>query len=320
MRSFLLLFALIAFANSGDAQSTNCASPPSALTAIELGGQISDLEKQLASASRGGDFYSIAACLPSSWKVNEQGTELSVSTQRIKDEIAEIAGAVDPAKRQEKLIDLQNRLRVMREQLSAYSNAPYQNERTKASEILARREFGKLSSPGLVARIRDWINKQIRNFFTAFFQILPDTTPYFRIAGWTLVLLAFALVMRALLKLLWDDRTHVKFDATSGHVSATHWTDWLASARAAAEMGDWREAIRFTYWGAVSHLEQQGCWTPDRARTPREYLRLLKDTGERRTLLTDVTRKFERAWYAQRSATELEYRELLSKVEALGCQ
>jgi hypothetical protein len=320
MRSFLLLFALIALANSGDAQSTNCASPPSTLSAVELATQISNLEQQLASASRGGDFFTIAACLPSSWKVNEQGTELSVSTQRIKDEIAETAGAIDPAKRQEKLTGLLNRLRVMREQLSAYSNAPYQNERTKAAEILARREFDKLSSPGLMARIQDWINRQIRDFFTAFFQVLPDTTPYFRIAGWTLVLLAFALVMRALLKLLWDDRAHVKFDATSGHVSATHWTDWLASARAAAELGDWREAIRFTYWGAVSHLEQQGCWTSDRARTPREYLRLLKDTGERRSLLTDVTRKFERAWYAQRSATELEYRELLSNVEALGCR
>ena len=320
MRSFLLLFALVVFASSGDAQSTDCAPPPSTLTAVQLATQISNLEQQLASASRGRDFSSIAACLPPSWKVNEQGTEISVSTQRIKDEIVETAGAIDPVKRQEKLTGLQNRLRVMREQLSAYSNAPYQNERTKASEILARGEFNKLSSPGLMARIQDWINRQIRDFFTAFFRVLPDTTPYFRVAGWALVLLAFALVMRALLKLLWDDRAQVKLDATSGHVSATHWTDWLASARAAAELGDWREAIRFTYWGAVSHLEQQGCWTPDRARTPREYLRLLKDTGERRNLLTDVTRKFERAWYAQRSATEIEYREVLSNVEALGCR
>lgn len=320
MRFFLFLFALCAFVGSANAQVPNCASPSTALSPVELKTQIAEIEAQLLSASRGRDFFAIADCLPATWIVKDRDTEIRVSTQRIKDEIHETGGTIEPEKRQEKLAELQAHLRLMGERAAAYSGTPYESERAKLAEILARSEFNRLSSPGLLARIQDWIQLQIKKFFMSVLNVLPETTPYFKILGWSLVLIAFALVLRALLKLLWDDRAPMRLDHTSGHVSATHWTDWLASARAAAELGDWREAIRFTYWGAVSHLEQQGCWTPDRARTPREYLRLLKESGERRTLLTQLTTRFERAWYAQQLATEAEYREVLSNVEALGCR
>ena len=39
--------------------------------------------------------------------------------------------------------------------------------------------------------------------------------------------------------------------------------------------GQWREAIHFLYWAAISRLESKRLWPADRARTPREYLALV---------------------------------------------
>src|ERR1035441_9342535 len=60
-----------------------------------------------------------------------------------------------------------------------------------------------------------------------------------------------------------------------GAASARDWQLWLADARRAAAAGQWREAIHFVYWAAISRLESKRLWPADRARTPREYLSLV---------------------------------------------
>ena len=60
-------------------------------------------------------------------------------------------------------------------------------------------------------------------------------------------------------------------------------------------------------------------WKPDRARTPREYLRLL-GANEYRETLTALTRIFELAWYAKRDASEKTFSETLQELEKLGCR
>jgi hypothetical protein len=60
-------------------------------------------------------------------------------------------------------------------------------------------------------------------------------------------------------------------------------------------------------------------WKPDRARTPREYLRLLSSSSEHRETLTALTRIFELAWYAKRGASERTLSQTLEALEKLGC-
>jgi hypothetical protein len=102
-------------------------------------------------------------------------------------------------------------------------------------------------------------------------------------------------------------------------VSAKEWVVWLAEARAAAAKGEWRDAIHLAYWAGISFLERQGMWKPDKARTPREYLRLL-GTNEYRETLNALTRIFELAWYANRGASERSFSETLQELEKLGCR
>jgi hypothetical protein len=103
-------------------------------------------------------------------------------------------------------------------------------------------------------------------------------------------------------------------------VSAKEWTIWLAEARAAASRGDWRDAIHLAYWAGISFLEREGFWKPDRARTPREYLRLISGQGQQRDTLVSLTHIFELAWYAKREVNEETFSETLAELEKLGCR
>ena len=76
----------------------------------------------------------------------------------------------------------------------------------------------------------------------------------------------------------------------------------------AAARGDWREAIHFLYWAAISRLEARRMWPTDRARTPREYLALVAADDARKPGLGALTREFELTWYGGRPAGESEYR------------
>ena len=103
-------------------------------------------------------------------------------------------------------------------------------------------------------------------------------------------------------------------------VSAKSWGLWLADAHAAAAKNNWREAIHLAYWAGIAFLEQMGTWRPDRARTPREYLRLLSNSSEHRETLTALTRIFELTWYAKREATAGAFAQTMQALERLGCR
>jgi Domain of unknown function (DUF4129) len=118
---------------------------------------------------------------------------------------------------------------------------------------------------------------------------------------------------------IWSNRELERVVPTDLPVSAKEWVVWLSEARAAAAKREWRDAIHLAYWAGISFLERQGMWKPDRARTPREYLRLLS-TNEYRETLTALTRIFELAWYANRGASERTFAQTLQELEKLGCQ
>jgi hypothetical protein len=102
--------------------------------------------------------------------------------------------------------------------------------------------------------------------------------------------------------------------------SGKHWRTWLAEARAAAQQGNWRDAIHLAYWAGISQLESSGAWTPDSARTPREYLLLIKANNPSRGELAALTRDFERIWYGSQPAGDAEFSQSLQHLERLGCR
>ena len=94
---------------------------------------------------------------------------------------------------------------------------------------------------------------------------------------------------------------------------------WAKDALAAAERGDYREAVHCAYWAAVVHLESLGVLKSDRARTPRESLRLLDPHPTQQSLLRDFTHRFELIWYGYRPASANDWSEARSHLEKMGC-
>lgn len=102
--------------------------------------------------------------------------------------------------------------------------------------------------------------------------------------------------------------------------SAKGWRTWLAEARESEKQQDWHNAIHLAYWAGISYLEEHGAWKPNRARTPREYLRLLGAWTPQHPPLAALTRKFEAVWYGHRPAGPPDFQETLGELERLGCR
>ena len=82
------------------------------------------------------------------------------------------------------------------------------------------------------------------------------------------------------------------------------WERLHQEAEQAADEMRWRDAIHAYYWAAVARFEQHGQWPVDRARTPRESLRLIAPA--RWDALAGLTRMLERCWYGSGMATEFD--------------
>jgi hypothetical protein len=98
--------------------------------------------------------------------------------------------------------------------------------------------------------------------------------------------------------------------------------EWRAVAQQAVELireGRIREGARLAYGAAVGRLEEDGAFTHDAARTPREYLRLVPEQHRRRPALSMLTTAFERIWYGSRAASADEGHEIVMLLQELEC-
>jgi hypothetical protein len=200
------------------------------------------------------------------------------------------------------------------------SGPTYQSARRSLSTILAQKEYKSVNKTTLRERIRQWISNQLDRFFDHLIGIgshIPWLAKALRALFIGLVCLALVWMLIRI-----ERRSRIKLSPDlipAGHApSAREWQLWLADARNMAEQGAWREAIHFLYWSVISRLESGHVWTADRARTPREYLRLVSSGDPRKEDLTLLTRSFERTWYGGRPADTNDYQSAVKVAEQLG--
>ncbi len=103
------------------------------------------------------------------------------------------------------------------------------------------------------------------------------------------------------------------------HAEHTPAHQWARRALAAAQAGRTAEAVRSAYRAAVTRFEDQGVWRADRARTAREYVRLLTPDDIRREMFHDIARAFEMVVYASRTPAAEDVARVAHHLEALGC-
>jgi hypothetical protein len=251
------------------------------------------------------------------WKVEAEGTEFKVNTGWMVDQFGRLKTDSDAAVRDE----LIQRLNALKYQAQKFQQSPSDSSlvRAKLTQILARREFNQVHGPTgfdrLKYRILMWLLRLLSRLFGA--SSVPTVG---RILVWTLV--AVAVLVTAFLIYRSIRQTarleHVVPDVIP--VSAKSWRAWMEEAQSAAAKGLWRESVHLAYWAGISFLEQSGMWKPDKARTPREYLRLLPAGSEYRMPLSDLTRKLELTWYGNQPAGQETFSETVTLLENLGCR
>jgi hypothetical protein len=184
-------------------------------------------------------------------------------------------------------------------------------EREVMKQVLSGREFSDLeettAKDSALENVGNWLNRVLESAMKA-----SARAPWLgRVLVWGFILAVCVCLVWGLLQL--ERRWRIRLvpedrGPALGAASAIHWQLWLEDARRAADMGQWREAIHFLYWAAISRLESKRMWPADRARTPREYLALVAPEDPRQPGLATLTGSFERVWYGGRQAGENDYR------------
>jgi len=282
-----------------------------------------------------GAAQTLADSLPKEWVVGERQTHVSAESLR---DLAE-EYSQDPSRES----GLRARLEAQATELADLAavlsgppgNAPPDPaaERAHLSQILARPDFHSAmqgSSWALwKARALHWLYRKL----DALFRRIPARNMN---TDWLPWMLLAALVSVIAVRLYRYFQRHGIATATVSEAPppGMSWNDWFRSATGAAQAGRYREAIHALYWAAVYRLEELHFWSLDRARTPREYLRIAAGRAiapssgtlrpqlaqDQRRALEGLTRGFELTWYGYRQASPSDYQKALTEAEVFGCR
>jgi hypothetical protein len=264
----------------------------------------------------------LEAGLPKSWKVQTaHGGEIQVSTDFARAGIESFLKAA-PKEKNLRRKELEDSLLVLQTQAEAYNSAAPVDAslHPRLEQILKAREFRGLNGPSplqlLWQRIRAWL----QTFLEKLFPRLPSATESGPVFAWVVI----ALVCSALGVWIYRKSRETAVELTREVIpfapGAKGWRHWLAEARASAGRGEWRDAIHLAFWAGVSKLEADSTWIPDRARTPREYLRAIPEWNASRPAFQRVMRSFESCWYGGHTASDNEFQEVLAALERMGCR
>lgn len=258
--------------------------------------------------------------LPDAWPVVIQDERFSVPTAWIAQKLDAVA--VSPGLASRNAAEIRQRLALMRAQADRMATTPGFSPgeaRKKLTAILSEREFRAIHGPrpteSFWNRLWDWIADEWEKLFRGAqpYRDAKNTLIWMLLTGLSL-LLAVWLVRVTL------GGTAYSPLALSGPIfSHEGWREWARKALAFACNGDYRDAIHMAYWAAVHRMEERGLWQMDRARTPREFLRLLPRDHPEHAPLATLTSRFERAWYGGREASHDDFLLVLSELESLGC-
>jgi len=306
-------------------ENTPPAAPQVAVPPLSLEQYVAQLE-QLSRAAADMQNHpekvlEVRASLPREWAVETPGGMIEVPAARIEQSLNRWGEEAD--KRNEIAKRIQADLAAMRQQALDLQAAPQgiasAAAEAKLKEVLSRREFQSVQAPSWWdeqwARFKAWLAEMWNKLFGG----LHVSKSVGSAISWTLIGFAFLVLVWVIAKnLLAQSR------AFGLHLQAplrTHQSsrEWANAALAAANAGDFREAIHCAYWAAVYRLDEAGVWTLDATRTPREYLRLLKADVPQRPAMREITRNFEVVWYGTKPASAGDFRTAVNELEKLGC-
>ena len=196
----------------------------------------------------------------------------------------------------------------------------FSSAQAAAQRILAGAEFQR-APPTLWDIIKEKIGEVLVRLFVGIDRVTSASPWLGRTLEWLLFIAAAVGLLVWGLRAVQRQRLRVALGGAPLRTAerAREREDWWRLAEIEAAKGAWREAIHAVYWAAIIHLENRRAWRHNPARTPREYVRLLKPGSVEQRELRGLTGALEKSWYGQRASREEEYqaaRESFERVAA----
>ena len=279
-----------------------------------------ELRRVKTNLEEGGDTQALAA-VPPAWQVKTPERSFSISSEPLR---LLLANPTDRQKGAAWLDQLANTL----EGPSTAAAVSRQQEHANLTRILARPEFAANSPPTrwelFQQRVANWIRDLLISIFSFAAQHPSGSTILF----WVVVTGAIGILGSWLLRLWTQANQTLSLAVPEPAGKVRTWEEWVRASRAAADLGDPREAIRLAYCPGVVRLQEARALPVDTSQTPRENLRLLSEpkpggaaaSPAFQESLSGLTSDLERFWYARRLAGPEDFRESLRYLGALGCK
>jgi hypothetical protein len=271
--------------------------------------------------------------LPSGWSVDAGSEKYEVSAEWI---AATLEVKEKDAKELKKIwTSAAARVKSMREEAERMKDAGAQGNRADAkarlTKILAQREFNQgKDGDSWWSQMWDQVQRWISWLLDHTLGRLLGSGTAKTVAIYTLIGVVFLFtavwIVRGMRSMVRSESLSVDAVFPPGK----HWRDWTREASAAASRGDYRTALHSAYWAGVYRLAELGAWKLDRARTPREYLRMISEQSQndlaaqnpvgREIALKDLTQGMETSWYGFLPATQQDFDKAVAHLETLGCR
>ena len=293
-----------------------------ALTNAQYIEQLQSYENQVAElASDPQKAHTFRDSLPETLTVQTARGEMASDLSFLRDALNRYLTATAQAK-PNILANAVSRLKAMRAEAELYEQPSRADDATRKrlEQILSAREFERVHGPTpldlLKERIQAWIGKLLRKISPK----IPDVQDLGQWFVRGMIALAAAVAGVWLYRVSQESMGDGKREILPFKPSSRNWREWLADARARAARGEWRDTVHFGFWAAVSRLESEGVWPPDKTRTPREYLNAIPGSSLSKEPFAAMTRKFETSWYGSRPTTEADFAQFAAHLERLGCR
>jgi hypothetical protein len=282
----------------------------------EYVGRLDRLASAIAATNGPSTPTAIVLDLPPVWRIETPQRVFQIETTWLVRDLRAWQSRSDPGVRDRLLASL----RTLRAEAVAFDQPALDVAalRARLQDILSGREFRSIQGPTWLDRLRQRVFELLVGLLSGVMRssAIPTVT---NVLVYGLIALALTVLVLWAYRLARRDAAHEASPPDSPQTEAREWPLWLADAQTAAAAGRWREGIHFTYWCAVSFLEADGAWRPDRTRTPREYVKLVPSASERGSTLKALTRQFELVWYGTNNADERGFVDAMASLKKIGC-
>jgi hypothetical protein len=323
-----LLIAVPVSASSADAPAQ--VPPPTIYDSQTFIQKLGELKAGLETARASTEsLRAYRESLPTSWAVSTGKRHFVVPTGLLVSQL--VKAEIQPEFRTlavKQALDYLDALASEAASISAQQTTPTESARAKLNAILSRPEYARAMQQSWWDKVRSRINEMLFDAMTRIFGALGSQESLGYILLWIGVGAAAVFIAYWIFRRWIRTARGEEMALQAAAVPLRSWQEWVYAARESAARADYRMAIHCAYWAGIARLQDLGALSPDRSKTPREYLAALAKSkmvvpetlASRQQALHRLTSRLEKMWYGYQVATEADFRDSLIQLETLGCR